>query len=116
MQLQKTIAIIFTGLFLLNLSLSHSGSLLKVLMGKEVTVVHPFCKNAKNKTTETSAFKVDKSVSNSFEISAICTTVFNFNTTNFTFIAATDNFKEYLFKDSLLINLFADQFYIPPRV
>tara|TARA_R110000772_G_scaffold188073_1_gene299159 strand:+ start:402 stop:746 length:345 start_codon:yes stop_codon:yes gene_type:complete len=114
--MKNLIAFFLASLFLLNLTLSQSGSLLQVLTGKEVTVIHPFCKKAKRTSSNSESFKADNSASTSLEIAAICNTVFDLKTTTFTFIAAEDNFKNYAFKDALRINLFAERFYIPPRV
>ncbi|MCG2420170.1 hypothetical protein K8089_14160 [Aequorivita sp. F47161] len=116
MNAKNFIAFFLAGLFLMNITLSQSGELLQVLTGKEVTVVHPFCKKAKSTSNKTTSFKVDNLAANSFEISAICTTIFDFKTTSFTFVAAEDNFKAYAFAEPLHINLFAERFYIPPRV
>ncbi len=110
------IAFFLTGLFLLNLTVAQSGSLLQILTGKEVTVVHLFCKKAKSNSNKTTSFKVDNSAASSFEISAICTTVFHLKTISFTFVTAKDNFKASVFEEPLHINLFAERFYIPPRV
>ena len=116
MNSKNLIAFVLAGLFLMNLTLSQSASLLEVLTGKEVTVVHPFCKKVISNANKTDSHKVDNSASSSYEISAICNTVFNFKTTSFTFFTVKDNFKEYVFEDALHINLFAERFYIPPRV
>lgn len=113
---KRLIAFFLTGLFLVNLTAAQSSSLLQILTGKEVTVVHPFCKKAISNSNKTTSFKVDNSAASSFEISAICTTVFDPKTTSFTFVTAEDNFKAYVFAEPLHINLFAERFYIPPRV
>tara|TARA_R110002050_G_scaffold286654_1_gene437377 strand:- start:34 stop:336 length:303 start_codon:yes stop_codon:yes gene_type:complete len=100
----------------MNLSLSQSTGLLKVMTGKEVTVVHPFCKKSKSKSNTQDSIKRDLSSAGSIDILAVCNTVFDFKTTSFTFVPAEENFKKYSFSDALRVNLFAERFYIPPRV
>lgn len=116
MNAKSLIVFFLTGLFLMNLMAAQSGALLQVLTGKEVTVVHPFCKKSKSNSTSGDSVKFDNSAANSFEIQAICTTVFDFKITSFSFTSAEDNFKDYVFSEILHSNLFAKRLDIPPRV
>ncbi len=115
MNLKNLIALFLTGLFLMNLTVSQSGGLLKVLTGKEVTVVHPFCKKSKSTSNKGNALTADPTSTSSIEIPAICTTAFDFKTASFSFVTAENNFKAYGFTDILHLKLFTEQLYIPPR-
>ena len=116
MNVKNLIAFLLTGLFLINLLAFQSNGLLKVLTGKEVTVVHPFCKKLKSGPTSGDTFLMDMSSISSLEIPVICTTVFDFKTTSFSFILVQDNFKHYVFSDALHLDLFSEPLLLPPRV
>ncbi len=115
MKSKNLIVFFLTGLFVMNLMAFQSGAMLQVLTGKDVTVVHPFCKKSKSISTAGDSVKLDLSATHSFDISVICNTVFNFKTTSFSFIPAEDNFKNDVFSETLHLNLFAERFYLPPR-
>ncbi len=115
MNTKNHIAFLLSGILLINLTLGQIPRFFEVLTGKEVTIVHPFCKKAKNNAQHDS-FKVNKASSGSFILSAICTTVIDFKLVAVKFFTGVDNFKDYIFKDSMRKNLFAKRFYIPPRV
>lgn len=102
-------------LFLLNLTMANSATVLQVLMGKEITVVHPFCKKKSGNSHQKSQFNTDKLMADSVSISAVCTTVFSFREAHFIFIPGSDNFKDFVFAEPFHINLFTERFYIPPR-
>jgi hypothetical protein len=95
---------------------AHSGAMFQVLLGKEVTVVHPFCKKSKSNSKTGDALKIDNTTASSFQIQAICTTAFDFNRVAFSFIPIEDNFKKYVFSEILHSNPFAERLYIPPQV
>ena len=116
MNAKNLTAFFLTGLFLMNLLAFQSNGLLQVLTGKEVTVVHPFCKKSKSTSTSDDTLSMDLSSLSSLEIPVICTTVFDFKTTSFSFVFAEDNFKDYVFADALHLNLFSEPFLLPPRV
>ena len=116
MKSKNLIVFFLTSLFMMNLMAAQSGALLQVLSGKKVTVVHPFCKKPKSNSKTCNSIKSDNTAVDSFQIQAICTTVFDFKTASFLFIAVEDNFKDYAFSESLYSNLFAERLEIPPRV
>lgn len=116
MKSKNLIVFFLTGLFMMNLMAAQSGALLQVLSGKEVRVVHPFCKKSKSNSKSSGSIKIDNTAVDSFQIQAICTSVFDIKTAFFSFIAAEDNFKNYAFTEILHSNLFAESFDIPPRV
>lgn len=113
----KNLTVFFlAGLFLINLLAFQSNGLLQVLTGKEVTVVHPFCKKTKNLFTAKDTFTMDHSSIHSLEIPVICSSVFDLKTTSFSFVFAEDNFKNYVFSDALHLNLSSEPLLLPPRV
>lgn len=116
MSAKNLTAFFLTGLFLMNLIALQSNGLLQVLTGKQVTIVNPYCENSKSSSYVDETFSVDLSTIQSLEIPVICTTVFDFKTTAFSFVLAEDNFKEYLFSDSFHLNLFSETLYLPPQV
>jgi len=105
-----------TGLFLMNLLAFQSNGLLQVLTGKEVTVVHPFCKKSKSTSASDDTFTMDLSSVSSLEIPVICSSVIDFKKASFSFVLAEDNFKEYVFSDTLHLNLFSEPLFLPPKV
>lgn len=116
MKYRNFISYLLIGFFLINLMNAHSNVLLQIITGKQVSVVHPFCKKLKvNNGAKTSA-NIDYASAQLMEIPAICTTVFKFNDPSFTFFFTEDNFKTYTFSNKFHLNLYAEQFYIPPRV
>lgn len=116
MNLRNLTAFFLASLFLLNLLAFQSNGLLQVLTGKEVTVVHPFCKKAKNSFPADDSFTIDHSSVNSLEIAIICTPIIDLKTTTYSLIFAENNFKEYGFSDNLHLNHFSEPFLFPPRV
>lgn len=113
----KTLTAFFLmGLFLMNLLAFQSNGLLQILTGKEVTVVHPFCKKSKSASTSEDTISVNLSSASSLEIPVICTTVFDFRSISFSFVSVEDNFKDYVFSDTLHLNLFSEPLFLPPRV
>lgn len=116
MNSKNLIVFFLTGLFVMNLMAAQSGALLQVLTGKEVTVVHPFCKKSKSNSKTGDALKIDSTSVNSAQIQAICSTVFDIKTASFSFISVEDNYKVYTFSEILHSNLFAERLEIPPRV
>lgn len=116
MKSKNLTAFFLAGLFLINLLAFQSNGLLQVLTGKEVTVVHPFCKKAKSLFTAEDSFTVDHSSVHSLEIPVICSSVFDLKTTSFSFVFAEDNFKEYVFSNTLHLNLISEPLFFPPRV
>lgn len=116
MNAKNLTAFFLTGLFLMNLLAFQSNSLLQVLTGKEVNVVHPFCKKAKSTSTSDDSFSMDLSSLSSLEIPVLCTSVFDFKTSSFSFALAEDNFKNYIFSDALHLNLISEPLLFPPRV
>lgn len=116
MNSKNLIVFFLTGLFVMNLMAAQSGALLQVLTGKEVTVVHPFCKKSKSNSKTGDSIKIDNTAVDSFQIQAICNIVFDFKTAYFSFIHAEENFKNYAFTEILHSNLFAERLEIPPRV
>ncbi|MGO3183549.1 MAG: hypothetical protein ACTIJ9_12040 [Aequorivita sp.] len=116
MNVKNLTAFFLAGLFLMNLLAFHSGGLLQVLTGKEVSIVHPFCEKSNSSSNSDDTLKMDHSALSSLEIPVICTTVFDFKTASFSFVLAEDNFKDYVFSDTLHLNLFSEPLYLPPRV
>lgn len=109
-------AFFLMGIFLVNLLAFQSNGLLQVLTGKDVSLVHAFCKKSKNSFTSDDTITMDFSSVHSLEIPVICNSVFDLKTTSFSFVLAEDNFKEYVFSDTLHLNLFSEPLFFPPRV
>lgn len=116
MKPKNLIVFFLTSLFMMNLMAAQSVALLQDLSGKEVTVVHPFCKKSKSHSKTSNSIKLDNTAVDSFQIQAICTTVFDIKTTSFSFAYLEDNFKDYAFSEIIYANLFSDRLKIPPRV
>lgn len=116
MNLRNLIAFFLAGLFLMNLLAFHSGGLLQVFSGKEISIVHPFCEKSKSSSNSDNTLAMDHTTISSLEIPVICTTVFDFDAASFSFVFAEDNFKEYVFSDTLHLNLFSEPLYLPPKV
>lgn len=116
MNAKNLTAFFLVGLFLMNLVTFHSGGLLQVVSGKKVSVVYPFCEKSKGISNSDETLTLDHSTVNSLEIPVICTSVFDFKTTSFSFVLVEDNFKDYVFSDTLHLNLFSEPLYLPPRV
>ncbi|WP_026452439.1 hypothetical protein [Aequorivita capsosiphonis] len=116
MNTKNLTAFFLAGLFLMNLMAFQSGALLQILSGKKISVVHPFCENSKSTANSDATFSLDLSSVHSLEIPVICTSVFDFKTTALSFVLAKDNFKDYVFSDTLHLSLFTEPLYLPPRV
>jgi len=116
MKQKNLLAFLLTGLFLINLFAIPSIGILGLLSGEKMSVVNPFCKKLNHPSNSTETDMIDYAVAQTIGIPAICTTAFDFKNPTFTIHFSEDNFKEYIFKDSLHSHLFSDSFYIPPRV
>jgi|SRR5690554_314239 len=116
MRQKRNIALMLAGLFLMNLFAVHTLSAWSFISGEDISLVIPFCKksNAANSENdfEFSSVAIDQTV----EITAVCTTVFDFKSPALTFFFVSDNFKECNFSDSLHLNVFLDQHLLPPQV
>jgi len=116
MKQKRNIAVMLAGLFLMNLFAVHTLSALSLMSGEDISLVNPFCKKSNAANTENdfefSTFAIDQTV----EITAVCTTVFDFKSPTLIFFSVEDNFKEYTFSDSLHLNIFLDRHLLPPRV
>lgn len=116
MKYRNLISYLLIGVFLINLMSAHSNGPLQILTGNNVSVVHPFCKKVKSKKADTKSAKIDFANEKSVEIPALCINVFKIDNPSLTFIFTEDNFKTYTFSNKFHLNLYAEQFYIPPRV
>lgn len=116
MKYRNFISYLLIGFFLINLVSAHSNAPLQFITGKQVSVVHPFCKKVKSKKGDTKSSEIDYASAKSLEIPALCINVFKIDDPSFTFIFTEDNFKTYTFSNKFHLNLYAEQFYIPPRV
>lgn len=116
MKYRNFISYLLIGFFLINLMNAHSNAFLQIITGKQVSVVHPFCKKMKYKKGGAKSAEIDYASAKSVEIPAICINVFKIEDPTFTFFFTDDNFKTYTFSNKFHLNLYAEQFYIPPRV
>lgn len=117
MKQKSFIALILTGLFLMNLTAVHIGGLLQLASNEEMSISNPFCLKSGFIKFGTASNLLDNTSSNqSLEIPAICNSVFDFKKASFSILFAEDNFKTYVFNDKIYSDLFSERFYIPPRV
>jgi|SRR5690554_604514 len=115
MKQKRNIAMMLAGLFLMNIFSVHTLQALSFMSGEDISLVNPFCKKSNAANTENdlefSTFAIDQIV----EITAVCTTVFDFKSPALALFSVKDNFKEYTFSDSLHLNIFLDRHLLPPR-
>lgn len=93
----------------------HSLNILS-LVSDDIGFVNTFCKKANSGKSGNDLEFSTNTLGQTLEIAAVCTSVFNFQNPEFSFFSIEDNFKEYLFSDSLHLNIFLDRHLLPPRV
>jgi len=115
MKQKNLISFLLTGLFLLNLFTAHAVGFIGLVSGEKMSLVNPFCKKANPAHTNGHSDQIDYAVAHTIAIPAICTTVFDFKNPTFSIHFSEDNFKEYIFHDSLHSHLFSNRHYNPPQ-
>lgn len=115
MNRENIISFMLTGLFLMNIFSANAASLIEAWTGEEVSIINPFCKRTGDLKSNSKSEITDYATLQSIQISAICTTAFDFENPSFTIHFAEDNFEKHVFTDSFRLELFSTQFYTPPK-
>lgn len=115
MKQKRNIAGMLAGLFLMQLFAVHTLGVLSFLSGEDISLANPFCKKMNAANTENDFELTNFDIDQIIEITAVCTTVFDFRSPAFALFSVEDNFKEYTFSDSLHLNIFLDRHLLPPR-
>lgn len=99
----------------MNIFATNAASLLQIAIGEKVSIINPFCKKAGDSKSDSKSEIIDYASAESIQISAVCTSVFDFKNPSFISEIVEANFKNYVFANSLRLDLFTDQFYTPPK-
>lgn len=112
------IALVLTGLFLINLTVIHLGGLVQLVSGEEVVITSSYCtKSSSVKTGGETEMIIGTTTNPSIEIPGICNSYFDVKDESFSVShMVEDNYRTYTFNDELYSDLFSLQLYIPPRV
>lgn len=115
MNQKNFIALLLTGLFLMNLMAVHIGGLTQIFSEEKVAIFNPFCLKSNFINFGEDAEITTSAPQASIAIPAICSLHFDFKKPSFTILFAEDNFKTYVFSDKFQSNLFSVRYYLPPQ-
>ena len=112
------IALVLTGLFLMNLTVTHLGGVIQLASGEEIARSSSFCpKSVSVKAGDEASMLASATTNPSLEIPVFCNSYFDFKVESFSIpLIVEDYFKTYVFNDDLYSHVFSERYYLPPRV
>lgn len=116
MKQKNYIALLLTGLFLMNLMAAHIGGLTHIFSEENVVIFNPFCLKSNFISLGDDAEITNSATEAPIAIPAICNLELDIKKPSFTILFAEDNFKTYVFNDKFQSNLFSVRYYLPPQV